>query len=135
MMDILRQMIWFIIVAGAVAYASFLVAGSLVSAQAAGAASPIMVRDELGPGSHQLSGMIMVPSSCDELSVRAETVSSSTYSLLFQTWQDPAVNCSSDEVPRAFHAVLFAPAAGVDFTATLDGKDIPILVLPSVHGK
>jgi hypothetical protein len=76
--------------------------------------------------------MVMVPSSCYQLSVHTDALSSVAYNLTFKTWQDPAVDCSADEVPRQFHEILFAPAAGVDFFATLDGADLPIAVIPVV---
>lgn len=128
--DIIRHMVWFFIIASVVAYATFLVAGSVVNAQAASIASPVAIRDELGPGSHHLSGMVMVPASCYQLSVRTDVLSATSYNFTFKTWRDPAVDCSADEVPRQFHAILFAPAAGVDFFATLDGANLPIEVIP-----
>ena len=93
-----------------------------------------MVRDELRAGEHQLSGMVMVPTSCHELSVDTATISRTDYALVFKTWREPSVTCSDDEVPRAFHTVLFAPAANVNITATLDGSGLPLIVLPIVAG-
>ncbi|MBI4087926.1 hypothetical protein HY418_00910 [Candidatus Kaiserbacteria bacterium] len=130
--DIIRRLVWFTVVATAVAYATLLVGGSFISARAASLNSAITVRDELAPGSHHLMGMVMVPASCYELSVRTESVSGNAYQLVFNTWRDPAVPCSPDEVARAFHAVLYAPATGVEITATMDGKGLPIAVLPVV---
>ncbi|OGG53216.1 hypothetical protein A2851_02805 [Candidatus Kaiserbacteria bacterium RIFCSPHIGHO2_01_FULL_53_29] len=132
--EIIQRIVWFAIVASACAYATFLVAGSIVNAQASGAYEPILIRDELAPGAHHLSGMIMVPTPCDELTVRTETLSISTYVLVFNTWHEPTVTCAQDETPRYFRAVLFAPAAGVQFSATLDGVGLPIVVLPVVKG-
>ena len=125
-------MVWFSVIASVTAYATFLVAGSFVNAQAASVAAAIVVRDELSPGSHHISGMVMVPSPCYQLSVHTDALSSTSYNLTFRTWKDSAVECPPDEVPRQFHEALFAPAAGVDFFATLDGASIPILVLPVV---
>ena len=131
--EIASRMFWFTLVAVAVAYAAYLIGGSVVNAQASGAYEPIVIRDVLGPGSHHLSGMIMVPTPCHQLSLRTETISPTSYQLLFRTWDEPSVDCSKEEMTRPFRAVLFAPAAGVDFIATLDGKGIPIKVLPVVE--
>ncbi len=130
--DVIRRMVWFFVVASFVAYATFLVAGSIVNAQTSGIVEPSIIRDELGPGVHRLIGMVMVPSSCDQLSVHTDKIAAFAFNLSFSTWRDPVVACSKEEVPRPFHAVLFAPAAGVDFVATLDGKNLPIEVIPVV---
>ncbi len=121
---------WFFVATSLVSYGSYLVAGSIVHARAAGTYDPVVIRDVLGPGIHRLSGMIMVPTPCDQLSVRTHAVSSSTYMLVFKTWREPSVNCDTIEMPRPFHETVFAPATGVEFVATLDGASIPILVLP-----
>ena len=124
-------MVWFFVVATAISYATYITAGSIVSAQASGVYEPIMVRDVLGPGSHHLSGMVMVPTPCHELTLRTEALSATTYELLFRTWHEPSVKCDAEKMPRPFRAVLFAPATGVEFVATLDGKSLPVQVLPS----
>ncbi|OGG50793.1 hypothetical protein A2763_02610 [Candidatus Kaiserbacteria bacterium RIFCSPHIGHO2_01_FULL_54_36] len=135
MREIVQRMVWFTIVASAIAYATYLVAGSIVSAQASRTHAPIIIRDELGGGVHRLSGMVMVPTPCHELILRTEEVSKSDYALLFKTWREPSTVCEAEEVPRHFRAMLFAPASGVDFTATLDGKGFPIVVMPVTPGE
>ena len=131
----LWRMMWFFFVAAVISYAAYLVAGSIVTAQESGAYEPILIRDELAPGRHYLSGMVMVASPCDQLALRTETLSSSTYMLLFKTWHEPSVPCSEHQTPRTFHATLFAPAAGVEFGATLDGAGLPIVVIPVIRGR
>ena len=96
---------------------------------------PVIVRDELGQGVHHLSGMVMVPSSCDQLSVRVEPRSDITFVLVFRTWREPSTDCILDETPRYFRAILFAPSTGVGFSATLDGLGFPIVVLPALPGR
>lgn len=132
---IISRMLWFFVVASVISYATYLMAGSIVNARASQKNQPVIIRDELRPGEHHLSGMIMVPTPCDELSVRTEAVSSSTFTLVFRTWHEPSVTCSSDEVPRYFRTFLFAPATGVRFTATLDGAGFPIFVMPALPGR
>lgn len=127
---ILSRMIWFFVVASLVAYATYLVAGNIVNAQASGENAPVIVRDELGKGVHHLSGMVMVPTPCDQLSVRVDPISATQYALVFHTWREPSVDCKMDETPRYFRAILFAPSTGIGFTATLDGIGFPIIVLP-----
>lgn len=121
---------WFGVAAIALSYAGSLFAGSAISARAAGLYEPIVIRDVFDRGAHYLSGMVMVPSPCDQLSVRTQALSSTTYMLNFNTWREPSVDCKNDEMPRAFHVVLFAPPVGVEFGATLDGAGLPIVVLP-----
>ena len=99
---IFSRMIWFLVVASLVAYATYLVAGNMVNAEASGENIPVIVRDELGKGVHHLSGMVMVPSSCDQLSVRVEPRSDITFVLAFRTWREPSTDCILDETPRYF---------------------------------
>ena len=126
----ISRMVWFTVVAGLLSYAAFLVVGNVAQAQASGENLPILVRDELGVGEHHLSGMIMVPSPCDQLSVRTEEISRSSYLLVFRTWHQPSVDCTTEETPRYFRALLFAPSAGIEFAATLNDRAFEILVLP-----
>lgn len=127
---IFSRMLWFFVVASLIAYATYLVLGNIVNAQASGENTPIVVRDELGKGVHHLSGMLMVPTPCDQLSVRVEPASNTSFVLVFRTWREPSVDCAMDEMPRYFRAILFAPSTGVGFAATLDGIGFPIVVLP-----
>lgn len=111
------------------AYVVYLIAGGIATAQAAGAYDPVLVRDQLHVNEHHLSGMVTVHNSCDQLSVDTHTVAATTFELVFKTWRDPSVSCVRDDVPRHFHTVLFAPAVGVTFIATLDGIALPIGVV------
>ncbi len=129
---IFSRMVWFIVVSSLLAYATYLVAGNIVNAQASGENDPVVVRDELGKGVHHLSGMVMVPTPCDQLSVRVEPASGVQYVLVFRTWREPSVDCTADETPRYFRAILFAPSTGIGFNATLDGIGFPVVVLPAL---
>lgn len=135
MFDMIRRLVWFGIVASAFSYAGLLMMGSFVSAHAAQAYEPTLIRDDISAGAHHLSGMIMVPSSCDQLSVRGEQVSDTTYVLRFTTWREPSVACDVEEVPRAFRTVVFAPATGVEFIATLDDRPISIATIVSLAAR
>jgi len=133
MPETVLRMLWLGLSLCAFSYVLFLALGSIVEAQAYGASAPVVVRDELSSSEHLLSGMVTV-ASCDELSVQTTMVSSTTYALIFQTWQDPSVSCTPDQMPRAFRTTLYAPMAGIQFIATLNGADLPIAVLPVIPG-
>jgi len=131
MEGVLARLGWFVVGAIIVAYLIFIVLSSIVNAQASGINAPIPVRDELQANEHNLSGMVMVQSPCDELSVKTpEQISPDVYQLTFTTWREPSVTCPNDATPRAFQTVLFAPAAGIYFVATLDNVALPIAVIP-----
>ena len=128
----LWRLAWFGVAASAVSFSGFLVAGNIAHDRAAGISQPVMIRDVFGRGVHHLSGMIMVPTPCDELFVHTQAVSSTTFMLFFNTWHEPSIDCAQNETPRPFHETFFAPAAGITFVATLDGAGLPIAVLPVV---
>ncbi len=132
MPDLIRRLAWFAVVASISSYAVLLVAGSFVHARAARAYDPVVIRDELGVGVHHLSGMVVVPFNCDQLSMHVEKNSTTTYALEFKTWRDPAVPCDIPDVPRAFREVLFAPSAGIHIQASIDGRSFPVALIPIV---
>lgn len=127
-MDIVRRLVWFAIVATAAFFAIFVVLGDF--ATSAWSNNTTAIRDVVSPGTHTLSGMVVLPLSCDELSVTTNQASPTLYQILFQTWQDPSIQCESSPTPRLFQTIVFAPSAGVSFAASLDGKSLPITVLP-----
>ncbi|MEY4747409.1 MAG: hypothetical protein RLZZ416_458 [Candidatus Parcubacteria bacterium] len=123
--------LWFAFLAAAIAYGSYLFLGNIVHTRESGALGSVMIRDELQPGVHNLFGMVSVPTPCDELIVHTEALSTSTFMLSFRTWREPAIkDCPKEETPRSFHAVVFGPAAGIEFVASLNGAGLPIVVLP-----
>ncbi|MDR3571368.1 MAG: hypothetical protein P4L81_04170 [Candidatus Pacebacteria bacterium] len=131
MMDTVRRLVWFAIVATAAFFAIFVVLGNfaLLQAQNPGV---LAIHDIVTPGTHSLSGILVLPLSCDELSVATQKVSDTEYLLAFQSWQDPSIDCPKAPAPRAFQAVALAPATGVQFVATLDGKPLPITIITDV---
>lgn len=133
MADMLWRLLWFFIVAGAVAYMVFIVCGTTIQARALDASRIVVVRDVLQPGTHYLSGMVMVQSTCAHLSVDTQQLSLSDYQLHFRTWEEPSVTCAKEDTPRAFRTVVFAPAAGVNFSATLDDTPLQIAVIPAIQ--
>lgn len=130
MKGILTRMGWFTAVAVAMSYMTYFVAGNFVSANAAAINDPVIARDVIGPNTHRLSGIIFVPSPCDQLSVGTFKSSANTFELVFKTWHEPSVTCKDDLTPRSFDVLLYAPAAGVYFAATLDSRPLPFDVTP-----
>lgn len=130
MRETVLHVLWFSVVSCALAYVFFIVAGNLIFESAAGSYDPVMIRDELSPGLHHLSGIVTVPQTCDELVVHISQLSSFTYELSFQTWQEPSVPCEKTPTARYFSDLVFAPSLGVDFVATVDQSPLPIAVVP-----
>lgn len=134
MVGIVTRLGWFAVVALVVAHGTYFLVGNAISAQASGIYDPIVVRDSIGASSHTLSGMVQVPTACDELSLNTIKRSSTEVELVFTTWHEPSVTCKEESVPRSFHAMVFAPSAGVTFTATLDGESLPITIVQVIAG-
>lgn len=131
MADIVRRLVWFAVVATAAFFTIFAVLGNFaaVNAQNAG---PVAIHDSLSAGIHHLNGILSLPLSCDELSVGVEKIGTYDYLLAFTTWQDPSIACPETPTPRAFETVAFAPSVGVNFIATLNGRTLPITVIPDI---
>lgn len=129
-MDMLRRMVWFGIVCAFVSYGIFFVLGQFADFEFRWE-KPIAIRDDLSPGVHRLSGIVVVPSPCYQLSVETQMIATDTYELVFGTWQEPAVPCTSDATAREFQAVVFAPL-GVNFVASVDGYNYPTAILPHI---
>lgn len=127
--EIVRRLVWFFIVSAAIAYSVFFVVGRMLYADAKDA-DTVLIRDSIEKGVHHLTGMVMVHTTCTELTVKPEAVSDSRYHLAFETWDVPTVTCEREETPRHFSAIVFAPAYGVHFTASVDGEPLSISVLP-----
>lgn len=134
MAEILRRLLWFFIVSCAVAYAFFLLVGSTIHANAIDSTRVVIARDSLGPGVHNLAGMVMVRSTCSELTVRTHQLSETEFQLQFSTWNESSLaSCVQEDTPRSFRALVFAPAVGVSFSATLDDEPLILNVIPSVE--
>lgn len=126
------RLFWLCVLSTAMAYAFFLLFGSIFAVPIQ---EPIILQDALTRGKHNVSGMIMVPSPCTELSVKTVKLSATTYTLDIQTWDDPAVNCQQVQTPRTFSTVAFAPALGIQFLVYLDGKTVPFQIIPVMPGQ
>lgn len=125
---------WFSLITFAISILIILTVGKLLYAQEEGR-SVVIIRDVIQDGLHNLSGMVTVPSACEELSVTVKQLSPASYRLDFKSWKVPYGNCGEEYVPRAFHTTAIAPAAGVEFSAGLNGKPLAVVVLPEIKKK
>ncbi len=130
MLEVLRRVFLYVLAATLIAYVVFLIVGSVFYARAEQKSEIVWVRDQIGPNTHRLSGSVPVPSACTELIQKTEKLSDQLYKLAFTTWDDPNIDCEKGVVKKEFHEIIFAPAVGVHFIATLNGVSIPIIVVP-----
>ncbi|MDP3646201.1 MAG: hypothetical protein Q8R25_03875 [bacterium] len=120
--ELLARFYWMAVLTCTLAFVIYLLFGSLFIVEQR---QPVIIRDALAKGQHTMSGMVMVPTPCDELTVRTGSVSPTVYTLELHTWQDPSLNCPKNWTPRAFHTIAFAPALGIQFIVYLDGQTVP----------
>lgn len=132
MTEVMRRLFAFILALSFMAYIVFMLAGASLYARAEEKARTVWVRDEITPNTHRISGLITVPSSCTELYDAVEELSPLLFKLKFKTWEHPNTECLYEPVQKQFYEVVFAPAVGVHFIATLDDKPLPILVVPYI---
>jgi hypothetical protein len=135
MIESIRRFVAFAFVALAFSYGVLFIGGRILEASASVPATPLVIRDLYTPGSHIFSGALRVPLSCDHLSVHVKENSTSTYALIFTTWQDPSVVCLPTEELRTFKAVAFTSSSTINFDALLDGASIPIVIVPDHQTK
>lgn len=129
MLTLIHRLVWFFLISVVVALATFLILGSFIERDILGDARRVLARDSLRPGEHHLTGMVSVPSTCHQLSVKTEEVDTHLFNLRFTTWKEPHVDtCTDEDTPRAFRAIVFAPAVGVHITATLDDAPLQLVV-------
>jgi hypothetical protein len=126
---ILRSCVWVVLILVVGLGSTALVANAVVSAQDQ-SQRILIVRDRIGVGSHTLSGIISLASSCDEVAVVTDRISSTTYALRFKTWREPSIqSCIQQESARQFYAVVFASSYGVSFRASINGEPIRVSVI------
>jgi hypothetical protein len=127
MSDTVRRMALLLLASCMIAYAIFLYAGKTVHTTAHGL-GVVHVRDAITPTAHHLSGMVTVSHTCDELALRVEALSPVAHRLVFTTHKEHGEVCAHQEVPRSFSTSVIAPAAGVRFIATLDGRPLQLVI-------
>lgn len=126
------RLTFFIVFAALVAGAAHLFFGSIISAAAQEEASTIVLKDAFKNGTHELSGIVMVPSNCHDLTVRTKDVTHTVSAVIFETWEQPFIaDCDRTPSPRAVQAILFGPK-DLDIRAIYDGEWVPIQLLSSL---
>jgi hypothetical protein len=130
--DLLRRVFVYALVSSLCAYLLLMIIGATLYARADDEVKPVWVRDEISPNTHRIAGLVTVPSSCTELTEKTEQLSPLLYKLAFTTWEHPNTECTDYPVQKQFYEIVFAPAVGVTFIATLDGKPLPLIVVPYV---
>lgn len=133
MIDLLQRLFWFSAASAIVSYAVFIVAGHAIQSYALEETRTVVIRDALQVGQHTLSGMVMVPSTCKQLSVRAEQLSNTLFHIRFKTWEEPYVHCDIVDTPRAFRVIVFGPSVGIQFISTIDEAPLKIVVTPTTE--
>ena len=129
MIDALRRLFWYALSGSLFTFVALLVIGQAVETHAS-SERPVVLRDEFTHGIHRISGIVPVDITCAELSVRAEQLTGTSYRLLFETWQDPALDCVKEETPRWIKTVVFTDAEPATFIASMDGEHLPLSIQP-----
>ncbi len=128
--EVMWQFLWLMTLGIAISYASYLFFGSIIMAGAEGKQAEIAAIDVIKPGEHHVSGVVLVPSQCHELSVTAYKLSETAYQLVFKTWPEPARDCARGAVTKPFKTVIFAPSFGLSFSAILDDEPVSLSLIP-----
>jgi hypothetical protein len=131
--DALRGAGWIIVVAICAAYVTYVMTDS-VFGEKQSKAKPMIIRDAIRNEEHHLTGTLYVEHSCEQLSTNSRAIAKGEYEIVFTTWPDSAVRCIEGSYSRSFDTVVFADTRMPHFTATLDGKEYPIVVFPSIQG-
>lgn len=118
MSDASARLLTFSLFLGVFAYIIYMFMGAMFQGEFE---HRIAIRDSIRPGQHFISGTVMVPSACHQVSVKTQYMGTSTYAIILHTWEEPSVRCEKTSVPRAFSEVLYAPSFGVQFAVFLDG--------------
>jgi len=129
MSEVFRNTLLFLCFSGIAAYGAFLLLDGVVNAQTNDDARTIVVRDVVDRNTHNLSGMVVVPSQCHELITYTKQIDPSNYLLAFETWEDPNRTCAQNLVSRAFHLTLFAPSTGIAFQGIFNERSIQLQVV------
>ncbi|MBI4068236.1 hypothetical protein HY413_02410 [Candidatus Kaiserbacteria bacterium] len=119
----------FTVTAIAIAYAAHMFFGSIIFAAAEEDASAIVLRDIYKNERHELSGIVMVPSTCHDLTVRAKDIDARSTAIILETWEQPfASACDKAPTPRAIHVTAFGPE-GLDLRGMQDGAWVPLTII------
>jgi hypothetical protein len=119
----------FTVFASLVAFSAHLFFGSVIFAAAEQDTFAITLRDVYENETHDLSGIIMAPSACHDISVRAKDVDAGMTAIVFETWEQPyRETCEKSPAPRAIHVLAFGPK-DLELRGLLDGEWIPLSIV------
>lgn len=125
----MSRLVVFIVCASLSAFAAHLFFGSTIFASAEKDVFNIVLRDVYHEETHELSGMVIAPSDCHDVSVRTKDFDASTVFIIFETWEQPyRAECKKAETPRAVKIIAFAPEL-VTFRGLLDNKVVPLTIV------
>ena len=119
----------FTVTAVLVAYTAHVFFGSIIFAAAEENTNAIVLRDTYKNEQHNLSGIVMVPSICHDLTVRAKDIDARSTAIILETWEQPfATECDKTPTPRAIHVTAFGPE-GLELHGIMDGNWVPLAIV------
>jgi len=124
----LMRILSFFVIAGVVAFATQTFFGSELAAAADESIKAVSIQDHYSDDVHEISGMVMVPSPCHDLTVRTKDVDANTTAIIFETWEQPYRACEQELTPKAFKVVVFAPE-NIVFKAILDNEWVRLAIV------
>lgn len=127
----LVRLLMFSIFATLTAVAAELYFGSIIFASAENELQEIVLRDVYREEMHELSGMVIVPTDCYDISIRTRDVTARVTAIIFETWEQPSVVCEKVPTPRAVRASVFGDKE-LQFRALLDGEWVPLRVVAAL---
>ena len=126
------RLTFFFVFAILTALVSHIFFGSIIFAAAQQEASAIVLKDAYKRGTHELSGIVMVPSSCHDLTVRTKDVTQTMSAIIFETWEQPFLTgCDRSPNPRSVQAIIFG-SEHLDIRAIYDGEWAPLTLVPAL---
>ncbi len=122
----IHRLAWFFFAASATSYGLYVMIGSLLHASENERVRALVLRDQYIAGEHVLSGLVIVPRTCDALTVDTVALSETKYKLAFTTSQQPSVACRAEDVPRDFRVSVKNASENLTFVATLNGTILAV---------
>ena len=122
------RVVVFMVFAGLTAFSAHLFFGSAIFAAAEKDVFQIILRDTYREEMHELSGMVLVPSDCHDVSVRTKDFDASMIFIIFETWEQPYRECEKAETPRAVRIIAFAPE-NITFRGLMDNELVPLTIV------
>lgn len=127
--EVFWRVLWVALAATLVTYVSIIFFGSVASDPPEEKDKPIVVTDRVSVGIHRLSGIVPVSSDCDRLTVNVRDLGAFHYHVDFSSWREPSRDCPLKTAYQSFYAVVFAPALGVQFEASLDNTPLDLQIV------